>query len=192
MTTLCNTKPNSIFSDLSALRLSQDAIGGAAREILSHVPVRKPNKHDFFRVHPSPEMSLATAIFDDKDEREVFFVEPSMREALLGETKPVLLVPFITRQGVVGIWPIALPGDGGRRNEWHETARDAAERGKTHWTRLAADMSLGAYRIYQAEGELSDPVWPDRTLSELLEIAFRDRIISTEDHPVIRRLRGLA
>jgi len=53
-------------------------------------------------------------------------------------------------------------------------------------------MSLGAYRIYRAEGELSDPVWPDRTLSELLEIAFRDRIISTEDHPVIRRLRGLA
>src|SRR5215204_7779476 len=131
MTTLSNTTTNSIFSDLAALRISPDTTTGGTREILSHVPVRKPNKHDFFRVHPSPEMSLATAIFDDKDEREVFFVEPSMREALLGETKPVLLVPFITRQGVVGIWPITLPGDGGRRNDWHETARDAAERGKT-------------------------------------------------------------
>jgi hypothetical protein len=56
---------------------------------------------------------------------------------------------------------------------------------------MAADMSLGAYRIYTAEGQLSDPVWPDKMLAQLLEIAFKDRVIEREDHPVVKRLRGL-
>jgi hypothetical protein len=53
-------------------------------------------------------------------------------------------------------------------------------------------MGLGGYRIYQAEGALTEPEWPDRTLNEILEIAFRDRIVDSEHHPVVRRLRGLA
>ena len=54
-----------------------------------------------------------------------------------------------------------------------------------------ADKGLGAYRVRQAEGSLSEPRWPTKTFNELLTIAFADRIIMTEDHPVVRRLRGL-
>ena len=57
---------------------------------------------------------------------------------------------------------------------------------------IFADKSLGGYRVLQAEGRLSEPEWPaNKTLGELLEIAFGDRIIMAEDHPVVRRLRGL-
>ena len=72
-----------------------------------------------------------------------------------------------------------------------ETAREAAELAKTKWVRLAADMGLGGYRIYQAEGELSEPEWPDKPLTEIMQIAFRDRIVDTENHPVVRRLAGV-
>jgi hypothetical protein len=41
-------------------------------------------------------------------------------------------------------------------------------------------------------GELSEPEWPDKPLTEILQIAFRDRIVDSENHPVVRRLRGLA
>jgi hypothetical protein len=182
----------SIFADLGALRLSTDTAGlTGARELLSHVPVRKPNSHEYFRVHPDPSMVFDTTIFVDKQERETFFVVPEMRGSLLGQTKPVLLTTAITRQGVVMIFPISLPMDG-RSNPWYETARQAAEAAKTSWVRMAADMQLGAYRIYKAEGELSDPVWPEQSFRELLEIAFRGRIIDQVDHPVMRRLRGLA
>ena len=56
---------------------------------------------------------------------------------------------------------------------------------------MAADMQLRAYRIFKAEGQLSDPIWPDKSLQELLELAFKDRVIDNMDHPVVRRLRGL-
>jgi hypothetical protein len=180
-----------IFSDLNSLRLSPELQGGSAREVLSHVPVRKPTRHEFFRVHPDPNMSLSTAVFIDKEERETFFVAPSMWEVLLGEMKPVSLVTAVTRQGVEIIWPLALPGDGARRNDWYETAWQAADLAKKTWVRMPADMSLGAYRIYEAQGELSEPSWPDKPLDELLRIAFRGRVIDSEDHPVVRRLRGL-
>jgi hypothetical protein len=184
---------NNIFSDLSALRLSDtDTVGlTGARELLSHVPVRKPNRHEFFRVHSDPGMSLSTTVFTDKEERETFFVTPAMREALVCETKPVLLTTAVTRQGVVMIFPLNLQLDG-RSNSWHDTAREAAELAKKGWIRMVADMQLGAYRIYKAEGELSDPVWPEQSFSDLLEIAFRGRIIDRLDHPVVRRLRGQA
>jgi len=183
---------SSIFSDLSALRLTDTDTASltGTREILSHVPVRKPTRHEFFRVHPDPDMSLLSTIFVDKEERETFFVAPEMRGTLLGETKPVLLETAITAQGVVIIVPVNLPVDG-RTNPWNETMREAVERAKAEWLRMAADMRLGAYRIYKAEGQLSDPVWPEQSLGELLEIAFRGRIIDTPDHPVLRRLRGL-
>ena len=90
------------------------------------------------------------------------------------------------------MWPVALPDEGGRRNAWAETAREACELAKTAWVRLAADMSLGAYRIYEAEGQLSGPVWPDKPFPELLKLAFKDRIIDSGDHPVVKRLRGLS
>jgi hypothetical protein len=117
---------------------------------------------------------FGTGVYEDKEERETFFVTPSMREALVGEIRPVLLVPTITRQSVLLLWPLKLPMEGQRHNPWAETAREAAELAKTKWVRLAADMGLGGYRFYQAEGDLSEPVWPDKPLTEIMRIAFRD------------------
>src|SRR3954462_11287222 len=135
----------SLFTDLAALRLdSTDSTLGVV-EVLTHVPVRKPSRHEFFRVHS--EYVLDTTVFTDKEERESYLVAPAMRGALVGEARPVLLVPVMTRQTALFIWPVPLPGDDGRRNLWTDTAQEAMRLAQEHWTRLAADMGLGAYRI---------------------------------------------
>jgi hypothetical protein len=59
------------------------------------------------------------------------------------------------------------------------------------WVRMKANMSLGAYEITVAESVMADPVWPELSFPDLVRIAFRERIIITLDHPVIKRLRGL-
>jgi hypothetical protein len=193
-TKMIDANAKKFFDDLDAIRLPQTGVGGgvAAYEVPLVFPVRKPKRTEFFKTHTDPNMRLPTTVFIDRDDRDtVFYVPPAMRGALLGEAKSVLLLPTITTQNVVMIWPITLPLDDGRRNDWLETAREAADLGRTDWVRMPADMALGAYRVYRAEGALPEPQWPDMPLNDMLAIAFKDRIIDRDDHPIVRRLRGL-
>jgi hypothetical protein len=180
-----------IFDDLSALRLTPDEAGQiGSEEVMAHVSVRKPSVNEFVRVHPDPAMSLATSIFVDA-ERETYFVAPGARNVLVAGVKAMLLLAAVNQRGVAFIWPLAL-GDGtGRRNAWHDTAREAAELAKREWIKLVSDMPSGCYRIYRAKGALPDPVFPDKSLEELLRLAFRGRIIDNENHPVVRQALGL-
>ncbi|MBV8095531.1 MAG: hypothetical protein JOY71_23325 [Acetobacteraceae bacterium] len=187
-----DTAPRNIFDDLAGLRIElDDPATLGVREELTRVPVSRPGKTDFVRVHPDPEMSIATTLFIDDTERDHYLVAPQMRAALAGLTKAVLLVTTITRAKVISLWPIALPDESGRRNSWSETAHSAAELAKTAWVRIMPDRALNGYRCYKAEGNLTEIAWPEKTLSELMTIAFRDRVIDREDHPIIRRVRGL-
>lgn len=67
---------------------------------------------------------------------------------------------------------------------------EAAQEAMKEWTRVAANMSLGAYEVFLSTADLPEPVWPETTFKGLLEIAFKDRFIRTPEHPVIRRLQG--
>jgi hypothetical protein len=51
-------------------------------------------------------------------------------------------------------------------------------------------MALGAYDVFQANGDLPDPEWPIESLRELLRVGFKDRYIDNKDHLVLRKLRG--
>jgi hypothetical protein len=188
-----NTK--TFFADLEKVRLTPEDSGEiATREVLVRVPVRRPTKLEFFRCHPDPAMSLAVTIFVDRDEPDdAYFVAPSMRGVLAEDIRPVLLQLAITRKGVLFILPLTLPTEANPLGRsWHESARKAAEIAKTRWIRISADKGLSGYRVRQAEGKLSEPEWPtDKGFNDLLTIAFADRIIMSDDHPVVRKLRGL-
>src|SRR5262245_697528 len=180
-----------IFSDLAALRLTPDEAGQiGSEEVLAHLSVRKPTINEFVRVNPNPAMSLSTSIFVDP-ERDTYLVAPGLRNVLVAGVRAMLLVPAVNQRQLPFIWPIAL-GDGtGRRNAWHETSREAMELAKREWIKLVSDMAGGCYRIYRAKGKLPDPVFPEKSLEELLRIAFRGRTIDSESHPVVKQALGL-
>jgi hypothetical protein len=181
------------FDNLSALRLDQsyaDTVG--VKKLLTTVPVRKPNRQDFVRVHPDPTYRLTpAAIIEVKEDREVYLVTPDMAQALPGEFATVTLFTTINRQGVLHLWPVKLPSPEGRHNEWHRSAADEAERAMKKWVRVTASMSRGAYEIFEANGDLPDPVWPDFSFQEILKIAFRERLVDRADHPLVQRLQGI-
>ena len=134
-----------IFANLDALRLSPDnASLVGAKEVLTRVPVRKPNRHEFFRSHPDSDMTLSTAVFEDKAEGEIYLVHPDMWTELAGEMKPALLTTVITRQGLLFLWPVKLPDDSGRRDDWSASAREAYEMFRTLWVRMSSDKSHGS------------------------------------------------
>ncbi len=117
-------------------------------------------------------------------------MDPSIWSELPGEIIPEVLFTTINRQGVVFLWPIRLPGEDGRHNPWHRSALEAAQLATKQWVRVAANMSLGAYDVFEATGDFPEPEWPNISFKEILQIAFRDTYIQSLDHPVIRRLRG--
>ncbi len=178
--------------DPAALRISQDFAASAGVEpVRLTVPVRKPGRQDFIRVHPSDEYQLSTFVIELKEERESYLIAPGLQAELVSEAVPIALYLVTNRQKVVFFWPCKLPDSSGRVNAWHESALEAAHMARDRWIRVSASMSLGAYQIFRATGELPDPDWPPESLNELLRIAFKSgKLIDAVDHPVLKRLRG--
>jgi hypothetical protein len=190
--------PNGAAADtdpynLDSLRLSQNFVAAAGvKKVITTIPVRKPSREAFVRVHPDPDFRFATLVLELKEDRETYLIVRPLWEELT--TEPTvsrrLLVTAITRQRVLFVWPIRLPRADGRLDDWSRSMMEAAERAQTHWVRVMANMELGAYDISEAPGQVSEPEWPDLSFQEIIRIAYKDRMISTLDHPVLRRLRG--
>lgn len=183
---------NSEFDlDLDRLRISQDfASTVGVKKLLTTVPVRKPNRQEFIRVHPSNAYRLQTFLLELKEEREIYLVGPQVWSGFLEELTPKTLFTTMNRQGVLTVWPIKLPGEDGRLDTWNESALIAAEKAMKGWVRVASNPHLGAYEVFLAPGDFPEPEWPELSFREILNIAFRGRYIESVDHPVIRRLRG--
>lgn len=175
--------------DPKSLKLSQDfAVDIGVKRHLTSIPVRRPDKQWFVRTHP--EHRLCAAVIELRDEKETYIVVPSLSAELAGETNPKLLVLSITRQGLPFFWPIKVPGIDGKIDTWNQSAMAAAEQAVKFWVRVTANFHAGAYDVDVATGNIPDPVWPEQSMTELLKLAFRDKLIDRMDHPVIQRLRG--
>ena len=178
-------------ADFSRFRLSQNfGIVSGVRKKLTTVPVRKPNKTQFVRVHPANKMDTMLLRYGDNGE-DLYLIDPDVMQQVEDLAKNYRLMEAIDRQNNVFIWPVAIPDDG-RPLNWHLSALEAANNAELEWTRMQANMALGAYDIFAAEQDLGGPEWPELSMNELLEIAFKNKIIDRPDHLVLLQLRGAA
>jgi len=185
------------FSNLEELRVSQDHLGavGLKKQLIT-VPVRKPSREWFVRVHPDPDYRLETAVVELKEEGEIYLVDKSLWPELVCESTFHYKAFFsaISRPGNVPfLWPIRMPGEDGKLDSWNESATEIATSIATkEWTRCVSNRYLGAYepQIASASDSWGEPQWPDMPFNELLRLAFKNALIDTVDHPVLRRLRG--
>jgi hypothetical protein len=177
-----------LFTSLDALRVSDSTSAPLVKPVMTHVPVKKPSKEWFFRIHPTH--SLDTLILESKEEGEVLLVSPALQEQLLGENCVGVrtLRLGVTRQGTPFIWPVRRPMEG-RRDSWATTALDAISYAERSWVRMQADMNLGGYTIQVARVD-DEPRWPEEDFSEILRLAFKGAVVENLDHPTLKRLRG--
>ena len=180
--------------DLSKLRLAANfnEVAGV-KKLLRTVPIRRPSKQDFVRVHGDAAFRENFAMIELREDREEYVVcgNDLVRE-LAAETTYKTVYTAINRQGVVFLWPVRLPNADGKDLPWHHSARDAAEEATKRWVRVSPNLSLGAYELIVAEGISAEPEWPQVTFQELIRIGFLERLITDLSHPVVRRLRGLS
>jgi len=178
--------------DPARLRLTQsfaETLG--VKKLLTTVPVGKPGAQEFFRTHSDSAYRENVPVIELKSDRELYLVAPELVSELADELVPVTLFTIVSRQGVLRLWPVRLPGADGKTNNWWDSARAGAEAGINDWVRVKANMDLGAYEIVAATAITAKPAWPDLSFQEILRIAFKGRLIETADHAVIKRLRGL-
>ena len=182
------------FSNLDNLRIDPGYLSQpAAKKLLTTVPVRKPGKQDFFRVHPSADYRLTAALIELKDEREVYVVHPHFVPELgEGEHFVACLYLVINRQKTLSIWPVKLPAPDGRQMAWHTSAMEAAERRDEEMDPDRRQHERGYYDIHVAERDFDGPEWPVKPFPEIFKIAFKGRLIENANHLVVQRLRGLA
>lgn len=177
--------------DLDSLRLSQNfgAMIGVKKALLS-VPLRKPGKHEWFRVHPQWYFDAFALKMRGERKDELYVVAGNIVSLLPDEVSPMRLAATITRQGVFTLWPIRLPGTDGRQDEWARTAMEAALMAQAGWIRMVANLHLGSYEVFQPVADFPEPEWPDLGWDAILKLAFKNNIIDAVDHPALRQLRG--
>jgi hypothetical protein len=165
--------------------------------VTTTVPVRKPRRTEFFRVRDGSDHTVDAPVIVHEDgmESSTYWLSPQVRPELnaeLGEAlRMVRLFTCMNKRGVMFFWPARLPtaaGNSGRA--WHQSALLVAEEAKRLWVKMIGNRDLGAYEYVKALGDLGEPQWPEKTFRELIETAFRDRVIDTMEHPVVRDLRG--
>lgn len=179
-------------TDFSKFTVSQDfAATTPANTVLMAVPVGKPGKMDVIRCS---ENLRQTVYIWKVDSEEIYLVLPSLAvdPKLAGLIKQHELIAYITRKGAVKLWAIAVPDSEGKIHDYPASAREIANAAVGRWLRVTTNKQLSVYEPVVTEVDVPDPRWPDKTMEELLRLAFSGKIIDTEDHPLLLEFLGQA
>ena len=151
--------------------------------------IRKPGRQEFFRCHPTWRVHMG--VVPDHETRDVYGVTPAIAVTVGPDLKRVEMRVCMTTMGVVFLWDVPMPGEDGRTNSWHESARDAAAVAERRWVCMKSNQSEGMYQILEATGSHPEPKWPELTFRQILELGFgKGRLIDSVDHPFMKKLRG--
>ena len=155
----------------------------------SRVPeVRKPDRQWLIRVHPT--WKLRCVLFEDSIDQSIYLVRWYLKKDYPDVLQDKIIYAAITqRDKVLFFWHLSL---GNMNNTYNRTAKEASELAKTTWIRVSSDKNSRTYKTYPGQNQTEEPQFPsDKELDELLLRAFEGKTIKDEDHPVLRRLRGL-
>lgn len=152
------------------------------------MPVGKPSKQHFFRVHK--KLEYPAYILDWEDEKVSYLLTPKIAELVPNQVRYKILYVAIYETGSPFLLSVIQPDSEGRWNNWHQSLSEAATLAKKQWIRLEADMTTQGYNIIHAIGNYGEPDWPEMTIEQYLEIAFKNTQIKDENHPRIKELFG--
>jgi hypothetical protein len=163
------------------------------------VPVyKRPPDSAFWRVRREdgwdPEASevLLLPRKDGGGGPEFLLVLPELEPTFSGDPRLRNLVryyylAFITdARGRVGWWAVPSRSE----NDWHASARAAMRRLMLEWGMMKSDMSAKGYKLEKPQDNLGEPVWPAGSHDEWYVKGLSDKLLDSEDHPVLRELQG--
>jgi hypothetical protein len=151
----------------------------------------KLSKHRYSRVNPSPQYKCpAVLVIDNENIEEAYLALPALCPLLGSLAKPKIIRLAVDNAGTPRLIAEPIPGPDGRLNSWHESMIRAIQAAEETWVRIESNPDASQYVVILAKDDLGTPKWPKQTMDDLVLDCFKDRIIQSEDHPLIRRLEG--
>jgi hypothetical protein len=179
------TSCSKILDLASSLIQTTGSDGGATVEQMVSLPVTKPNKTQFFRIHPTLHADVSIVKIEGMSGTEVYAVVPGLVKALDNVQLNTLFFG-VQRDGSHFLWPVNATSPDG----WSRSARQIAVAAIQHWCRLAPNRATSSYMNRMALNCQDTPDWPEeKTFTDLLVLAFGDgHIIDSMDHPVVKEM----
>jgi|WetSurMetagenome_2_1015567.scaffolds.fasta_scaffold08737_6 hypothetical protein len=170
-----------------------------SKRVVLTVPVCKPNPQNFFRTlsgvddegKPYVKTVYAIVLKDDMSST-TYIVTPEIADTYPGEIKQLTLYVCYNQKGAYFIVPVPQPEDGdySKWNKWHETLTEVLKRGMEAWVRCVNNDSRTGKDYIEALKPLKEPKRRNITFNECMKIAFKDRVITDENHPLLKKLLG--
>jgi len=187
-----NTPPNNPApkSRADKLREKRAAAGGEAaesRKSSTTIEVRTADKKWWWRANRNPDFQIAAEvlIIDGGRSEGCWLLEPDydFPEELSTKSVPVLLTYCITSDGVEFLFKATQS----EKSPTGSTRRLITE-ARSRWIQSEWNGSSKSYNFEYARKLHKEPVWPNRTMDELLDAAFDGKIIGVDNMDVVYRL----
>ena len=171
--------------------------------------IRKPKKGDFIRIWGKSIDDLTPAIIYEqrngagksqegliqgKDEDEDDKIVAHLNVKHLSSALVCPCVISVNRMNYIWLAKQGNPFGEGRTYDVHLQIRDIITEAQQNWTKAYWDDDSKQYVSEPPEAPLAlgEPVWPsEKEILGHLQKSFKNRIIDTVDHEVVKRTRGL-
>ena len=158
---------------------------------VTYIPIKKPSPQSWIYIPSNPGLRSNVAILELEERRECYLVHPEVAASLDGEVSNRILVPYFDRENAIFIWAIKLTDRWGKENSWTISARAIVHEYVDQWIKIQAVPTGGCYEVKKIPSSVPPPEIPEGGRKFLMDLAFKDRIITSLDHPVIQKLKGL-
>lgn len=165
----------------------------AIKKVIVQVPVRRPDKQKFFKVLLGEQWQVTVPVLEIKEDNEYYLVKPEMLSYLITEVKYIRLHLAYYMNGNPFLLPVTLPDPQNptKWNSWHKSMAEVVTLATKNWIRVISDKSINGYQTMVATGIFPEPTLPENMqLKDYVRIAFKDHVIDSLDHPVIKQLLG--
>jgi hypothetical protein len=171
------------------------------KPVLSKILIGKPSKTSFFQVRGGEgfePFELFTYVPEKAGvDNNPYLVQNEECQAYLEQLEVLIPAKFylymVYGSNIMKIDFISQKTDSlGNINHYHSSRMEAYEAAKDKWVRMYANQEGGFYSYAYAEDNLPGPDWPKEpiNLEDALNKAFKDYIIDSLDHPIIKKLKG--
>ena len=126
---------------------------------------------------------------------DLYLVIPSLTNQIadVPGIRPYLVVTAVARpNNVPFLWPVRLPNSAITTGDvWATSAQVLIKEAETNWIRKESKPGIQGFMGSRAKADWPEPVFPELSFKEMLEIAIpAERIIKDQSNTVVRRLRG--